>query len=117
MRLQVSRVVLPVLLLACCVDPECGEREMSARLDVEMLSKSAALFETKVGRLPTSLSQMAPPECPKGACVLTVVPRDPWGTKYRLVADTHGQQRIQSAGPDKAWGTTDDIESLVRRNQ
>ena len=36
---------------------------------------------------------------------------DPWKTPYRIIFDTDSKVHIVSAGPDKIFGTPDDITS------
>lgn len=99
-----------MLIAGACGDPECGQRQHSAELDVKLLAESAHLFAKQTGRLPTSVGEMAPPLCPDGGCVLSGVLRDPWGTPYRLRAINGGIQ-FSSAGRDRRWDTPDDISA------
>src|SRR5262249_3058115 len=66
------------------------------------------------GRYPESLAALRPQADASGFGAL----RDPWGQPYRLALEPVADVivlRVQSAGPDARWDTTDDFVALDRR--
>jgi general secretion pathway protein G len=87
----------------------------AARAQVLIFDHACPLFETHVGRMPTSLEELVqPPNNPAeqqkwGGPYIDKLPPDPWGNPYQCNGDGVNKPRIWSYGPDGAPGTADDI--------
>ena len=119
MRLPMRRMA-PLLgssLLASCVFcgvPEGGERELRAHRELRLLVEAEGHFLDATGRAAESIAEMAQPVCVGRGCVLSEIPRDPWGSPYRgtLIA---GRLRFFSLGPDRRWASSDDLSADSNR--
>ena len=122
------------LLLVAIVVPDIGHgsfsvrtRMMGTRLQIESFCKAVNNFKTDNGFYPNSTNGLEalikqPPNAPdwRGPYLMTKtgIPADPWGTPYHFdIPGHHGTNAfdIISAGPDKTFGTTDDIGNWLVR--
>lgn len=83
-----------------------------ASLQIAHLADAIALFEARHGRSPTE---------DEGLYVLAALYRghsplverlsvDPWGSAYGYRLDVDGRGRVASRGPDRRFGTLDDVD-------
>jgi hypothetical protein len=82
-----------------------------ARLRVQLVRQEMstdagqiALYKSQHGTLPATLSDLGAVR-PQGM-FFTI---DPWGTRLKYVPQSNGHFELISAGPDKAFGTSDDV--------
>lgn len=81
------------------------ENEMDlelAMIQAEMLHEAVVFFTSEKDRAPTSLQELV------DEGLMGSVPEDPWGGAYRL-RTTGDTVVVESAGPDKSFGTDDDV--------
>jgi hypothetical protein len=86
------------------------EAEMDAQLAAiqgEMLVDAVSFYRLENGRLPASLRDVV------DAGLMGELPEDPWGGAYRLRSVGDRAFVVESAGPDRAFDTADDV---VRRS-
>lgn len=93
-----------------CGDPEFGQKELRARRELNLLVAAEGHFLNATGRPAESIEEMAPPGCIGDGCVLAELPRDPWGNAYRSILIA-GRPRFFSLGPDRRWGSADDLSA------
>ncbi|HEY6528119.1 MAG TPA: type II secretion system protein GspG [Cellvibrionaceae bacterium] len=78
-----------------------------------MLRTSMKVFYRDCGRYPESFTEMASTTsvCPgwKGPILTTDELIDTWGSRYLYVLDNINAPIVISSGPDRAFGTEDDI--------
>jgi hypothetical protein len=75
-----------------------------ARVQASMLVEEVEFFRAEHNRLPETLDELV------SSGVVDSIPNDPWGGKYRLRAgDDEGTSVVESAGPDRVFGTDDDV--------
>ncbi|MEE9386283.1 MAG: type II secretion system protein GspG [Nannocystaceae bacterium] len=84
-----------------------GAQEDTARTEVLKLESLVEMYKVqKKGRCPKNLGDL------KAAGIVKRVNKDPWGTPYRFKCDgEHAGIEISSAGKDKEFDTTDDINA------
>ena len=112
-----------VVLGAMAVTMFGGTRQKAlmdaAKAQILIFDNACPLFETHVGRMPTSLDELivqpnAPIEAQKWAGPYInkkEIPVDPWGNPYQCVGDGTAKPRIWSFGPDGVNGSADDISN------
>ena len=115
--IEVLLVVVIIGLLAAVALPRLGGRKREAEISsakgsIAGISVGIDLYETDNGQLPESLNNLITkgsennwngPYMRDGK-----VPMDPWGTAYQYNKKENSYE-IRSAGPDKSFGTTDDV--------
>ena len=74
-----------------------------AKIQAEMLVEAVEFHRVEKGELPASLDALVK----EG--LMGSVPEDPWGGSYRLRAEAAGFV-VESAGPDRQYGTPDDVK-------
>jgi len=92
------------------------ERELLRALAIracEVSAKAALLWTRMTGREPDSLEELAAPLEKDGEPLLRLE-LDPWGSAYRLER-LERALRVVSAGPDREFGTDDDVGCAVDR--
>lgn len=81
--------------------------DLKVKLVDRILSDDAgqiAIYERKNGRLPDTLDDLGEPSPDN-----VYFPVDPWGTGIKYTLSSDGTFELRSAGPDKFFGTEDDI--------
>ena len=83
--------------------------ELKVLFTKELMGTNAghiALFEYRHGALPATLDEVASgtPETVMFSMI------DAWITEFKYVPKKDGQFQLVSAGPDKVFGTSDDIQ-------
>ncbi len=90
-----------------------GTRQHRAETDLDTLLLAVMMFEEEYGRLPKSLEELKRQEQSEsgksGEPFVEGSLCDPWGTPYHFSVEGR-QIRVSSAGPDRKFGTSDDIE-------
>ncbi len=85
-----------------------GARREKALSDLQAIYGSALRAQTDRGTWPTLDDLRTPDE--SGNAFLEMEPLDPWESEYRLPAATpDSPARALSAGPDRRFGTADDL--------
>jgi general secretion pathway protein G len=126
--IELLLVVVIIGILAALIVPKLAGRSEEARVaaakeDIARLATCLDLFETDLGRYPTSDEGLnaliqAPaglqdPSKWKGPYIQKkTLPVDPWGTPYKYIYPGSGGPKtyeLSSAGPDKQEGTEDDV--------
>ena len=115
--IEVLLVVVIIGLLAAVALPRLGGRKREAEIasakgSIAGLSVSVDLYETDNGSLPESLNALIT----KGAEANWngpyirdgKLPVDPWGSAYQYTKKDNSYE-IRSAGPDKSFGSADDV--------
>ena len=121
-------LVLVILgILAAIVVPRYtkvtqGGKITAAKTQISSYQAALARYEIEVGEYPNSLEGLIkqPSDAPdwKGPYLEseTAIPNDPWGTPYQYHkpgAHNVSSFDIVSAGPDKQFGTPDDVVNWV----
>ena len=88
-------------------------RRSVAKEDIQQICSALKMYRLLTGQCPTTTqglkALMQNPGVTNWQAFLDPkIPLDPWGTPYRYTTTTNGFE-IRSAGPDKAFGTADDL--------
>ncbi len=115
--IEVLLVVVIIGILAAVAVPRLTGRVKqsqigAARGSIAGMSVAVDLYETDNGNLPDGLNNLIT----KGAEPMWngpyikdgKVPEDPWGTAFQYTKKDNSYE-IRSAGPDKSFGTEDDV--------
>jgi general secretion pathway protein G len=115
--IEVLLVVVIIGLLAAVALPRLGGRKREAEIasakgSIAGISEAVDLYETDNGNLPDSLNALITKGSEQnwnGPYIRDgKVPVDPWGSTYQYTKKDNNYE-IRSAGPDKSFGTTDDV--------
>ena len=93
-----------------------GDKEQTTYRQIQALELSLRLFHDQTGRYPTDSEGLealrSNPGIPKwdGPYFAIPIPSDRWGSPFRY-SIVDGKPRIVSAGPDKSFGSPDDISN------
>lgn len=104
-----ARCVSPVLLvLAACI-PSSSRAPADPEFKLRALRAAVVEYRARVGDLPSTLEQT----CMLDSTLCRMEPserwlRDAWGTTVRFDVGA-GTYRLASAGPDRSFGTNDDL--------
>ena len=80
----------------------------TARNEVTQIEQAAEMYMVqKSGKCPKSMQDL------KAGGVLKKVKKDPWGTAYQIKCpgENSSIDNVSSAGPDKEFGSADDVNS------
>lgn len=112
--IEILLVVVIIGILAGVAVPKLAGRVDQARISAAKQSISAIesaidLYEMDNGRFPDSLQNLVDES--KGQAYLKKAEQlnDPWGTQFQYTKSVSSYS-IVSAGPDKAFGTADDVK-------
>ncbi|MFO7871054.1 MAG: type II secretion system protein GspG [Kiritimatiellia bacterium] len=96
-----------------------GRREEAminaTRGKIDVICTAVDVYEVDTGRYPPNLSALVNDDgSPNwhGPYVRGGVPEDAWGTTFQFKTTGERTYRIVSAGPDRQFGTDDDITSM-----
>ncbi|MDE2126403.1 MAG: type II secretion system major pseudopilin GspG [Armatimonadetes bacterium] len=118
-------VIVILAIMAAVVIPRVIGRAQDARIssamsDIKSFDDALDMYKADIGEYPTNdqgLNALLTKSDPKwnGPYLKnqTSIPLDPWGTpyKYQIPGGSGRDYDISSAGPDKQFGTADDIQS------
>jgi hypothetical protein len=101
-----SQFLLPRYVADAGKSPEDWEREFrrAAQLNMASVALSVRRFTRTKGQLPLHLEEVPDLREPDGRA-----PKDPWGSEYRYDRESNESFVLQSAGPDRVFGTGDDL--------
>ena len=88
----------------------------SAKVDIQALANACRMYKSDTGVLPAHLDFIYSREQGGKGTNAYLVDRfehDPWRNSYRLIYGTN-ELSILCSGPDKQWGTTDDLREDVQ---
>ena len=99
-------IVLALSLLSCDARFKAAQQKQ-AQIDVQALASAAEVYRVDHSKEPCpTVEKLRTTNTISEASKLT----DPWDTTYRLVC-TDTDVTATSAGPDKTFGTADDVSS------
>ena len=115
--------VLGLLFAPLATDRGTPAREVRARSLAAQLETACFAYLTEYGTLPPTsenyrLIKILSEDNPRKIVFLNLRPidlspngelLDPWGTPYRITFDSNSKVHMVSAGPDKVFGTPDDV--------
>lgn len=101
-----SQFLLPRYVADAGRSPEEWEREFrrAAQLNMASVASSVRRFTRTTGQLPSHLEDVPDLREADGE-----VPKDLWGSAYRYDRRSNGSFVLRSAGPDRLFGTGDDL--------
>jgi general secretion pathway protein G len=83
-----------------------GAQTDTAKNEVTSIQSMAEMFQMQKKTCPKDVQDL------KAAGIMKKVKKDPWGSAYKLTCPgEHGPVDVVSAGPDKEFGTPDDVNS------
>ncbi|HBA84824.1 MAG TPA: type II secretion system protein GspG [Verrucomicrobia bacterium] len=115
--IEVLLVVVIIGILAAVAVPKLTGRVKQSQIgaakgSISGMGVSVDLYETDNGNLPDSLNALvtkgAEPNWNGPYLKDAKVPNDPWGTAFQYTKKDNAYE-IRSAGPDKSFGTDDDV--------
>lgn len=90
-------------------------RIAKSQTDVKLLADAVRIYFARTSKLPESLAVLAEKD-KRGRSQIEELPKDSWGQPYELAqGDTPREFQVISTGPDKRYGTDDDISSRTKR--
>jgi len=107
MKPSLAVLLLTLLIVPACHDPvkEAGKSQrvsdasaFGVTQDIVQLRRECLQYQAVHGELPTDLAD------------LDITKTDPWGNEYAL-EELDGKPDVFSAGPDRKFGTKDDIRA------
>lgn len=92
------------ILLSRSAMPEASTD--TAKKDIVLIDQAAQLYRVQYrGACPTEVDALG------DATKVELHARDPWGTDYRLSCPDSQGVSVASAGPDKTFGSDDDLDN------
>ena len=83
-----------------------GAQTDAAKNEVTSIQSMAEMYQMQKKTCPKEVQDL------KAAGIMKKVKKDPWGTAYKLTCPgEHAPVDVVSAGPDKEFGTADDVNS------
>lgn len=117
--IEIMLVVVIIGILAAVAIPnlvgKVGQAQSNAAASsIRAIENAVDLYEVDNGKLPDSLNSLMT----KGSEINWNGPyirkaeslKDPWGTDFQYTKKSNREYTIISAGPDQAFGTSDDIK-------
>lgn len=89
-----------------------SERD-TTRMQMQIVDSAISLYRLDRDATPRSLDDLTQPDSRAGQPYLAGRPRDAWGHdfEYRVIDAASGRFELVSGGPDRQFGTEDDLHS------
>jgi general secretion pathway protein G len=129
--LEIMLVVLIIGIMLAVIGPNLVGKSKTARINatkqqMESLKTALGLYETSIGDFPTTDQGLkALVERPQGvpeedwSLFMSDLPNDAWGTafQYSYPGERGRFYDLVSAGPDRQFGTDDDITNFKKEGE